>query len=251
MGVKITSTNTRAPWNTRVLPPVTRGLVGWFDLDTEVRRGAFNRALGSKPGQVVGLPVAAPTHLTMSQSTGYIQTDIPEAVECTAFALIRTADLNNVMAGTYTGPVNTALSPPGVTATSSFGIAFWIDSTGRLSLTGCRVNADGQTVTSAGQGPDPASLYDHGWTIAVNRLTATTHSVFDKTKGKRNDRTGLFARVPSLSPWRIGAPTGNSTQSKPCDVSQLIVYNNALTDDEIDQVVEVMRKRATRLGIVA
>jgi hypothetical protein len=251
MGVKITSIGTRAPWNTRVLPPVTRGLVGWFELDTEARRGAFNRAIGSSAGQVIGNPIETPTHLgSMSYGTGFVQTDITETVEFTAFCLFRVRVPSTIIAGTFVGPANTELGPH--VPNQSQGTSFYVNGGGGVQASASRIDANGNAT--------PVGLYiinniagDSGWCLAANRVTVSKQTVWNKTNNLRNNIDNQLARVPSASPWRIGSYTNITPPAWPgtADVSQLIIYNLALTDGEVEQIFTVMRKRATRLGINA
>lgn len=252
MGTKITSVGTRAPWNSRILPPVTRNLEFWFDADTEARRAAFNRAIGKAAGVVTGTPVAAASYVSMSPASGYVATQAQEAIECTVFSLAKaqSAAAAAMMVCSYSSAVNTALAPG--YAGTSFGISIYGTNAGDMLWGACRDNGSGG-LTSGGTSI-PGSKKSNEWAIRVLRVTAAKTTGYDKTVGASRDATTANTRVPAVDPIRVGSAVGASNQALypgVVDTSQAIYYSAALTDAEIDQVVEVMRKRAARLGIVA
>ena len=256
MGNKIYSRDSVAPWNSFMLPSVQSGLEGWFDCAVEARRGAFNRAMGKQQAQVVGAPVAYATHLRMSLNTGYIQTQIPETVEQTLFTLGRAVgpfpDAANavIFAGTYLGPVNPATLPPGVTTSNSYGASIYADNNGNISYAASRDNGAGG-MTSAGASISSGAVASTNWAIRVMRVAAGQTNGFDKTGNVQVSSSVPRSRITSMSPFRLGAPSGSTTNSGTVDLSQTIIYSRALSDDEINTVVGYMRNRANRLGISA
>lgn len=252
MGTKITSVGTRAPWNSRILPPVTRNLEFWSDADTEVRRAAFNRAMGKANGALTGLPIAAATHVSMSPTTGFVATGVQESIELTVFVLARAQNpaIGTMFVGSFSSPVNNALAPG--YAGTSFGMSIYGTATGSVTFAACRDNGTGG-MTSAGASLAGARSSDQ-WAIRVLRVSANKTTAYDKTAGVSADNANTNQRAPATEPVRIGSPVGSASQASypgTSDVSQAIFYSTALTDVEIDQVVEMMRKRAARLGISA
>lgn len=252
MGTKITSVGTRAPWNSRILPPVTRNLEFWLDADTEIRRAAYNRAIGKNAGSITGTPVSAATHVSMSPGTGFVATQAQEAIECTLFTLAKaqSALTATMFAGSFSSAVNTALAP-GYSGTS-FGISIYGSNAGDMLWAACRDNGSGG-LTSAGTSIT-GSKKSNEWAIRVLRVAAAKTTAFDKTAGVSRDATFVNTRVPATDPIRVGSPVGSANQAAypgVVDISQAIYYSAALTDAEIDQIVDVMRKRAARLGIAA
>ena len=252
MGTKITSVGTRAPWNSRILPPVTRNLEFWFDADTEVRRAAFNRAMGKANGALTGLPIAAATHVSMSPATGFVATGVKESIELTAFVLAKAQNpaTATMFVSSYSSAVNNALAP-GFTGTS-FGMSIYGAATGSVTFAACRGNGTGG-MTSAGATLAGARSSDQ-WAIRVLRVAANKTTAYDKTAGVSADNANTNQRAPATEPVCIGSVAGSvnpALYAGVADVSQAILYSAALTDAEIDQVVEMMRKRAARLGISA
>ena len=248
MGTKITSVGTRAPWNSRILPPVTRNLEFWFDADTEARRAAFNRAIGKADSGITGAPTAAATHVSMSPSVGYVRTGVQEPLEFTAFVLAKaqSASQSTMFVASVSSAVNQVLAP-GYSG-GSFGMSIYGNASGTVTFAACRDNGSG-VLTSAGL-TLPGSLASTEWAIRVLRVKANQTTNFDKTAGVSAVNANVNTRVPATYPIRVGAPV-SGTHPGIADVSQAILYSAALTDDEIDKVVDVMRKRAARLGIPA
>ena len=78
MGIKLVSPGALAPWYTKVIPPVSRGLEGWFCFDTAIERVGFNRALGKSNAKVIGAPVVFSTHARFKGGSNYLETAIAE-----------------------------------------------------------------------------------------------------------------------------------------------------------------------------
>lgn len=252
MGTKITSVGTRAPWNSRILPPVTRGLEFWFDADTEIRRGAFNRAMSKPAGTITGTPAAAATYISMSPGTGYVATQTQETIECTLFTLAKTqnVDAPTMFVSSFSSAVNPALAP-GYSG-ASFGMSIYSKAAGDMLWSACRDNGSGG-LTSSGISL-AGSKKSNEWAIRVMRVAADKTTAWDKTTGLTAASANRLTRVPATDPIRVGSPVGSANQAAypgVVDISQAIYYSAALTDAEIDQIVEVMRKRAARLGITA
>ena len=256
MGNKIYSRDAVAPWNSYMLPSVTQGLEGWFDCAVEARRGAFNRAMGKPQGQVVGAPVAFATHLRMSLGAGYIQTQIAETVEQSIFTLGRAAGpfpdaaAAVIFAGTYMGPVNPATLPAGVTVTSSYGASIYADNNGNILYAASRDNGSGG-MTSAGGSIVSGATPSTSWAIRIMKVAAGQTTGYDKTANLQVTPSVTRSRITSLAPFRLGAPSGTTTNSGIVDLSQAIIYSRALSDDEINAVTAYMRARANKLGINA
>ena len=48
MGLKLISKGSVAPWNSTVIPAVTRGLEGWFTFDTDINDPVFATAAAER-----------------------------------------------------------------------------------------------------------------------------------------------------------------------------------------------------------
>ena len=94
MGIKLVSPGALAPWYTKVIPPVSRGLEGWFCFDTAIERVGFNRALGKSNAKVIGAPVVFSTHARFKGGSNYLETAIAE-----------TPDLTIIVVGKASGPL--------------------------------------------------------------------------------------------------------------------------------------------------
>ncbi len=81
MGIKLIAKDTVAPWNSKVIPPVTRGLEGWFTFDTDASRFSRNRAINKPDAEVTGSPVAFATHGRFKGLVNFLKTQIPDSTE--------------------------------------------------------------------------------------------------------------------------------------------------------------------------
>ena len=83
MGLKLISPGSLAPWYTKVIPPVTRSLEGWFCFDTALERIGYNRAPGKGNAKLVGIPTVFATHARFKGGLNYLETLIAETDQFT------------------------------------------------------------------------------------------------------------------------------------------------------------------------
>jgi hypothetical protein len=245
MGTRITSNDTLAPWYSKVVPPVTRGLEGWFTFDTDISRFGLNRAIGKQNGSVIGTPVAYATHGRFKGSTNFIQTAIKDSDEITMFAVVKalvapTSNADGVAAiSTYNG---TSVTPavPGSSGGSSILLR-------------------GSSVVSAGIARSPGGVYQlelvnivggapTAWRLlCVRSKSGSASEARDMTYNVSKLGTDLTTRVVNDKLFRIGSAT--TDYSGESDISAAAIYSAYLTDEEISLVAVAMRKRMLRLGI--
>ncbi|TWI52993.1 hypothetical protein IQ22_02828 [Pseudomonas duriflava] len=251
MGIKIISRGTVAPWYSKVIPPVTRGIEGWFTFDTDASRFSFNRAIGKNDASIVGAPTAFATHGRFKSLTNFIQTQIGETAAQTLIVVCRAAnpvpagasgggDANTpFFVGNYYGTSQTA----GVTG-NAFGVNVF--STSETSITGTAAQDNGSGAATAGgtvlSGDTPTN-----WAIRGVRADTSGTTTFNSTRGTSAFRAATGARVLSNTKFRIGSAT--TAFAAEADISAVAIYSVALTDAEIAQVALAMRKRMARLGI--
>lgn len=246
MGVAIVSRGSAAPWYSRVVPPVTRGLVGWFTFDTDIRRLSLNRVPGRGPVQIVGTPAVSGAYARFKGNASYIQTDIPEAAQATIFAVCRTAAPiasasaadSGMYVSTYRGPAVT----PGYTG-NAFGVSLYQTSTG-LAAGGSRDNGSGG-ITSGGTTLTSGEVAT-SWGLRVVRV-GTQNVARNLTTGQSSTASPATTRVLTGNNFRIGSAT--DTYAAEVDISSVAIFSEALTDAEIEKLAEVIRSRARRLGI--
>lgn len=249
MGVKLISNGSVAPWNTKVIPPVTRGLEGWFTFDTEPRRFTFNRAMGKPDAAMSGSPVAYATHGRFKGLANFLETQISETANQTILIVCKAAaaipagssgsgDSNTpFFVGNYLGPAVDATG-------SSFGVNLFCTSQNILIGSASRSNGSGGA-TSSQVALNSEVATD--WGIRCVRATASETVVFNLTKGIKVVAAQTAARVLASTKARIGSAT--TSFAGEADISAVAIFSEALTDTEISSVAEVMRKRMTRLGI--
>lgn len=250
MGIKLVANDTVAPWYSKIIPPVTRGLEGWFTFDTDPSRFALNRAIGKPNAQLAGSPVAFSTHGRFKGLANFLQTDIAETEGQTIIVVgkavkdVPASPAQSDMAffaGNYLGPVVT----PGYTG-SAFGASLFFNAAGSMTGNGTRDNGSGAATS------DSVILTGEtqtSWAIRAMRSgpSGVASKAFNLTRGVSREGNSLASRVLASTKHRIGSPT--SGFSGEVDISAVAFYSVALTDAEIAQVAIAMRRRMARLGI--
>ncbi|CNH15967.1 hypothetical protein [Yersinia intermedia] len=251
MGVELISVGSVAPWYTKVSPPVIRGLEGWFCFDTDISRIAFNRAPGKSDAVIVGLPVVNDKFSRFKGLSNYLNTNIPESTEMTVFVVGKSA----VNLPEQSIPANYAGYPmyfgnyPGGDSTvpghTTYGCGLFHDTPTKLSMTASRLSAGTGLATSA-----QAQITDtpSAWGLRVVRVGEGVKTrTMNLTTGVAGEYAAITQRLPSTHTLRIGG--AYSTFTGEVDISQIVIYSAALTDEEIAAVASLMRVRSARLGI--
>jgi hypothetical protein len=250
MGTQIVAADTVGPWNTKVIPAVTRGLEAWFTFDTDASRFGFNRAPYKPNAQIVGTPVAFATHGRFKALSNYLITQVMDSASATIIAVGRSPvvlpdpmpvpDPRPVYASTFSGPSIT----PGITGTS-FGVTLSNSTTALLNSTSARNNGSGGVTT----GQVNAADTPQNWGIRVLRTSDAAGTMAQNiTQGTKVVGTTLTQRALTANPFRIGSAISNFTGGE-VDISSIAIYSVDLTDDEIAKVASQMRVRMQRLGI--
>lgn len=253
MGIKLISNNTLAPWNSKVVPPVSRGLEGWFNFDTDAGRFGFNRALGKPDASIIGAPVAFATHGRFKGLSNYLQTKIAETDEVTLIVVGKAAAAIPAGASTvgdattpfYAGTYRGNSVTPGVTG-PAYGASLYHVGTATLTAGACRENGagGGTSAVNSVSGEVPTD-----WSIRVMRAASgVATKTQNLTKNLMSQGNDLRARALSDSLFRIGS--GTTSFGAEVDISTVIIHSVLLTDDELAKQVEIVRKRMARLGIV-
>lgn len=246
MGLKLISPGSLAPWYTKVIPPVTRSLEGWFCFDTSLERIGYNRAPGKGNAKLVGIPTVFATHARFKGGSNYLETLIAETEQ---FTILVVGKVPGALGGTgkptaapyvgnYAGQSNSSLG--------NGGACIYHQTDATLGGQAWRVNAEGTGNTSS-----QATMADVPTTWALRALRssgAAGTKVMNLTTGVRSNQSLATQRVTSSSPLRIGGVYGTTFLGE-TDISHVAIYSAALTDDEITQVAAVMKKRMARLGI--
>lgn len=252
MGTRIIANDVTAPWYSKVIPPVTRGLEAWFTFNTDAARFNVNRAIGKENGIIVGNPVAYPTHGRFKGLANYIQTQISETDQLTIVVVGKAA--NAIPAGaSSTGDANTPFyagnhrgesMTPGYTG-QVYGSAIYHvlpDATGGGSS---KDNGAGgfsnYTVSLAGETPT-------SWAIRTLRVGPSgTDSIINSTRNAKADRLQATPRVLSSNKMRIGS--GTTGFAAEVDIAAVAIYSVALTDAELALVADALRKHMAALGV--
>lgn len=251
MGIKLIANDTIAPWYTKVIPPVTRGLEGWFTFDTDVSRFGFNRAVGKPDASVIGSPVAYATHGRFKGLSNYLLTQIAETNELTIIVVGKA--VNAIPAGaSSTGDANTPfyagnhrgeVMTPGYT--TAYGSAIYHNKPTATTGGGNRDNGSGG---SSNFSIDLTGEEPINWGIRTLRIAPDgVDSITNSTRGVKQTRTTATTRVLSANKMQVGS--GTTGFAAEVDISAVAFYSVALTDAELASVVSAMRKRMTRLGI--
>lgn len=251
MGVLIIANGASAPWNSKVVLPVMRGLEGYFTFDTDSSRFSFNRAPGKDNALMSGSPLAFASHGRFNGQMNYLSTKIAETVEQTIIVVGKAA--SPVIAGAppegqpnyVSNSYGTGVNPPyvGIVAT---GVSLYHPDNARMSGAGARDNGSGAATSGAiSLTATPADQ----WAIRAVRVSGSGFNVVkDLTAGTTATGSSSTTRVLNNKVYSIGGKSiGDSAL---VDISAVAIYSAALIDSEIALVADVMRKRMLRLGIV-
>jgi hypothetical protein len=251
MGIQLVANDVVAPWNSKVLPPVSRGLEGWFNFDTDSSRFARNRAIGKGDGLIVGSPVAYPTHGRFKGGTNFLTTQIGETAEMTIIVIGRAVseipagaaaggDANTPFYAGSRGSALDAVTYPG----TAYGVALYSVAAGSLRGSAGRVAASG-----TGGTPGTATLSGETtttWAMRAIRVSGSLTTVLNLTRSAQAVSTDVGARVMSGAKMQIG---GAGAFAAEVDISAVVFASVAWTDAEIALNAALLRKRMARLGI--
>lgn len=252
MGIQLVANDVVAPWNSKVLPPVSRGLEGWFNFDTDASRFARNRAIGKGDGLIVGAPVAYATHGRFKGGANFLTTQIGETAEMTIIVVGRA--VSEIPAGAaaggdantpfYAGSIGSALDSvayPG----GSYGVRLYSAAAGSLRGSAGRVAASG-----SGGTPGTATLNGEtttAWAMRAIRVSGSLTTIFNLTRNAQASSVEVGTRALSAAKMQIG---GAGSFAADVDISAVVFASVAWTDAEIALNAALLRKRAARLGFI-
>ena len=253
MGLKLISKGSVAPWNSTVIPAVTRGLEGWFTFDTDISRFSLNRAPGKLDALLTGTPTAFATHGRFKGLVNFLETQIVE-----------TANMTMVVVGKAVNAVPSGASPSGDANTpiyvgnyfgdsategylgNVYGTSLFHAAPATLTGNGARESGSGGIMTGA---VDLLDELPTAWGIRAVRASEAPagNAVFNLTRGVMTLSGAVTPRLLANTKMRIGSAHRNFGGD--VDISAVAIYSVALSDGEIHQVADSMRKRMARLGI--
>lgn len=246
MGLGLIAPGTQAPWYTKIIPPVERGLEGWFCFDTAANRLGFNRALGKGDAKLVGNPTVFPAYTRFKGGSNFLETQIAETEKFTWFIV---GKVPGPLGGTGTTTAAPYIGNYAGVATNPLGgggaeLYHQTDTT--LGGQAWRVNAAGDGTTSS-----QATMADVPTSWAVRALRsdgANGTKVFNLTTGVSSNQSLATARSLSSSPLRIGGAYGTTFLGE-TDIAMAVAYSVALTDAEMATIKAALTKRMAALGI--
>lgn len=252
MGLKLVANGTVAPWYSKVIPPVTRGLEAWFTFDTDASRFNRNRVIGKADASIVGKPTAFAGYGRFKGLENYIQTDITETDEQTLIVVGRAVSAIPEGAGTsgdentpfYIGNYRGNAASPGFTG-QSFGTSLFHVAPATLTGGASRSNGAGgaSSAQQALSGETPTN-----WAIRVLRTRSSSgNEVRNVTRGAVAISANLSPRVLTDTKFRIGS--GTTGFAGQVDISFAGIHSVYLTDAELAAQVVAIRTRMARLGI--
>lgn len=253
MGLQIIARDVSAPWYAKTIPPVSRGLQGWFEFNTDAARFGINKAIDKDNALIVGSPIAYATHGRFKGLSNYIQTQIPETEQLTIVVVGKAA--NAVPAGAsgtgdagtpfYAGNHRGISASPAYPSATPYGAALYHILPDALGGGSSKDNGSGAasnyTISLSGETPT-------NWAIRTLRVGATgTDSVVNSTRNAQADRLQATARILSANRMRVGS--GTTGFAAEVDIAMVAFYDVALTDSELALVAGRMRLKMAALGI--
>lgn len=250
MGTQIISQGSLAPWNTKILAPVMDSLEGWFDIDTDANRTAFNRASGKPNGVIVGSPTYGATGAKFQNQVACLQTDVAQTDFFTIIMLAKSdAAISGPSNGVFFASTTSGASiDPSVTSNIT-GISLQANTAIGLQGLASAKNAP-TTATNVTANVDQV-LPNTSWGFRMLRCAAGELTTANLTGGTSTKTTFTDPRLRNVNKIRIGSSFTAASYAGLLEVSTVALYSRALSDAEAAAVVALMKNRAARLGIVA
>lgn len=246
MGLKLISPGALAPWYTKIIAPVTDSLEGWFCFDTALERIGFNRAPGKGNARIIGNPTVYSTHARFKGGANFLETLVSEPEK---FTVLVVGKVPGLLGGTGTPTAAPYIGTQAGESSSPLGpggMALYHITDTTFTGTAWRVTADGTGTTSSQANANDTPTT---WGLRALRCDGVNGTkLINLTTGISSIQPLATPRVRSTQPLRIGGVYGTTFLGE-TDISHVVIYSRALSDDELALVAAAMRKRMLRLGI--
>lgn len=217
-----------------VLP--VEGAVGIYFVNESKAKLTNNFFNGKLENAVEGVVSPNADYTPLKLGLGTIKTAIPETAEMTVFAIFKTASVTN--GGMIVSNFSTAIS--GV-----YGLGLQCLKTSEFQFMATVVKSDGGTTAGGAK----AAFDMNTWTLAAGRTTGGINTAINLTKGV-TAFANFVARgaVRDGGLMRIGGGYENQYNDG-FDIAAVVIYNRALSDNEITSVGDVLRQYAAKHGL--
>lgn len=248
IAIKTPSTNEPASAAYVSLPIDSTGLVGFYctssyldGIATATSKASKNFAKNGLAALIAGNPTISATSMAIGTANG-INTQIPDSADFTFFVIGKSTDTN---AATATRPMFIGTSNGAIVGgtTTCFGTELAVASTTGFSLKCGRGVEDNQvtgTVSISGCNPNV-------WNLLWGRSSGSVTKLRSETAGVEASNTFTQARLLQQRPVHVGV--NYVSNSGTGEVFRAVVFNRALTDDEVAKMVAFLRLHATARGI--
>lgn len=213
---------------TKLLPPVSRGLLAMHLLNESLEKVARNYALGQPNGVVVGGPAIGADHLGVTGLSAFIQTQIEEPLEGTYFVVARAT---STMAADATKPMlfGTFQSPAAAGGGNTFGVSMVLTSQEQVAAYAGRGTSVSNDTSAA---PTLAVPNTRDWALyAMQTPDAGGSRLVNLTHNTESTFITPLPRFRSNGKFRIGS--GYMTFGGSADMALWSAYDRILTDEEL------------------
>ena len=235
------------------IPPVTRGLVGFFLHGSAAGPLGKNYAPGGADAAVVGSPVLSARSVRFKSLTNYLQTNLPQTADLTFLTVAKSTD--TLVAGTnatcpmfisnYSGPRSAD------TTKTSYGASLFLLGVAAgapaANLRGGYAAYDGASGATNSASAQLALADASQFAMLAFTKSGTARKVYNKTAGtSATYDAGALVNDIATTLFRIGS--GYADYAGLSDIAMTAVYNVGLTDAEVETMYQFQKAFYARNG---
>lgn len=231
---------------------VPSNLAGLWFFNRGTRNSRRNLALNGIDADIVGVPEDQGTFLRFKGMENLFQTSIPDSVELTHIAVIKTPD---TLADTAHQPMYLSNfgsgSKSGYTASGLSGASIYSTTPTTFTMSASRYTDGTQAgVTSSGTSIPAADV--SSWKMMASRIRQDRAQRDNLTAGTTTagNFTGANARVLAAGNFRIGS-SFNTSYGGIADVAAICMYDRFISDAELATMAAQIRSVMSHIGITA
>lgn len=201
-----------------------------------------NFAKDKNDATLIGNPTITSNYTSVSAGNGF-QTDVADSADFTMFVIARSTDTN---AASATRPFFIGTSNGAVVGGTAavYGTALIVGSITGFSFQCARGNSTADQVTGT---VSISSATPNNWNLIWVRSSGLKTKLRSETANVEAETTFTLPRLLQQNKVKIG--TNSTASNGKGDIFRAVVFNRALTDDEISKVVVQLKAHATARGI--
>ncbi len=227
---------------------VPLGLEGAYFFGKDASLLEHNFAPNKNAPKLIGHPELFDGYARFKGLKNYIDTGIQETEELTCFIICKTTETE--FTSTKNRPMffGTYKSPRQDTETLTYGVSLYTDAINKLTFANTILINDTES-TTGGTSYGTANIQQFAlYGLRIARDKATLRDFTNNTTQYTSPMGQNKPRIVTSGTFNIGS--GKTVFEGSCDISSMLIYSRALTDDELSIMAEQLRKNAARKGII-